>query len=566
MYLLIGIAFAAGIITILSPCVLPVLPIVLTGATIDDKKYPFGVVTGFIISFTVFTLFLTTLVNLTGISANAIRYISIIVVALFGLVLLIPKLHTFFELTVSKLVAKSSTGNGAKSRTGFVSGIFVGISMGLIWTPCVGPILGSVIALALSGSVNGFAFVITLAYALGTAIPMFGIMYGGRALLKKVPWLLANLGHIQKVFGVLLLIVALGLLLNWDRSFQTFITAKFPSYGAGLTKIEENDVVQNALKQTFQDGNGNNASEVDTANFKDAPELAGTGAWLNSDPLTISGLRGKVILIDFWTYSCINCIRTLPYIQSLQEKYAAYGLVIIGVHTPEFEFEKSVPNLAKAIKDFGLTYPVVQDNDYKTWRAYSNHYWPAKYFIDANGKVRKFHKGEGDYKESEEFIRQLLIEAGADLTKEPTTNINISEVNYAKTPETYLGYDRLQNFASPEGIINDKNTKYSKPAILTLNQFAYSGEWTIAPTYALSTTNSSLSIKFAAKNVFLVMRPASPNTTTKAEVYLDGKLTDTINIDSDRLYQLVELAEPGEHLLEIKYPEGGTEVYAFTFG
>lgn len=257
MYLLMGFAFLAGIVTILSPCILPILPIVLSGATVGNRKYPLGIVAGFIVSFIFFTLFLTTLVNLTGISANFLRYLSVVIVLVFGLVLVVPKLTLYFELLLSKLQLKTVPPVEQENRrTSFGGGFFVGLSLGLVWTPCVGPILASVITLAISGTVSGSALLITISYALGTAIPMLLVMYGGRALLNRVPWLLRNLGRIQKGFGFLLILVAIAIFFNLDRTFQSYILDKFPNYGSGLVQLEENEKVFDALDETFNQDTG----------------------------------------------------------------------------------------------------------------------------------------------------------------------------------------------------------------------------------------------------------------------------------------------------------------------
>ena len=387
MILLIAFAFLAGVITILSPCILPVLPIILTssiGGVNTGKSRPMGVVIGFILSFTFFTLFLSTIVRLSGISADTLRLISVFVIGGFGISLLVPQFQVLVERLFSKLAGFMPSSQG---RTGFGGGLLIGFSVGLLWTPCVGPILASVISLAITGTVTFDAFLITLAYSLGTAIPMFLIMLGGQNVLRRVPWLLSNLGHIQKLFGVLMILTAIGIFFNVDRRFQTFVLNTFPQYGTGLTKFEDNELIRNQLDK--KSGNEIKKEDLGKPMFDliepkgvQAPEIIPGGAWFNTNPFTLKQLRGKVVVIDFWTYSCINCQRTLPYLRDWNEKYKDKGLVIIGIHAPEFEFEKNEKNVAQAIKYFNLTYPIVQDNDFATWRAYNNRFWPAKYFID----------------------------------------------------------------------------------------------------------------------------------------------------------------------------------------
>lgn len=582
MAVLLGFAFLAGIVTMLSPCILPLLPIILSGSTVGGKKYPFGVVTGFVTSFTLFTLFLSTIVRLTGLPSEFLRYLSIVIILIFGLVLVIPQLYTYYEILVSKLISGGGSTQGEKPKVGFGGGFLVGISLGLVWTPCVGPILASVIALALSGVVTGTAFFVTLAYSLGTALPMLLIMYGGRGIIGKVPWLTRNLGRIQRLFGVLLILVALAIGFNLDRQFQVYFLRVFPNYGTGLVQVEENESVRSAIDQSFDPANVNQADIGQPMSlpvgdmFKNpAPELIPGGQWLNSEPLTLQQLKGKVVLVDFWTYSCINCIRTFPYIQSWHEKYKDSGLVIIGVHTPEFEFEKKAENVAKAIADFGLTYAVMQDNDFSTWRAYKNRYWPAKYFIDAKGNIRDMHFGEGDYEQSEQIIRDLLTEAGYTLPGEEPAQPDYQI--YSNTPETYLGYGRLRNFVSPEDVVMDLAFTYSIPTELPQNSVAYGGVWKIQKELARPSQDAQLVQNFDAREVFLVMSPMSSGSDARVEVFLDGEkvpeaaagedVTDgVVTVNADRLYKLIKLTAPGRHVLKLQFLDDNAQLYAFTFG
>lgn len=575
MILLIAFAFLAGIITVLSPCILPILPIILTssiGGVKTGKSRPVGVVVGFILSFTFFTLFLSTIVRLSGIPAETLRFVSVLVIAGFGVSLLVPAFQVFVERIFSKLAGFMPSG---KSRTGFGGGLLIGFSVGLLWTPCVGPILASVISLAITGKVTFDAFLITLAYSLGTAIPMFLIMLGGQNALRRVPWLLHNSGHIQKAFGVLMILTAVGIFFNIDRKFQTFVLDTFPQYGTGLTKFEDNDIIRNALDKNA--GNEMKKEDMGKPMFDllepkgvKAPEIVPGGAWFNSEPLTLNQLKGKVVVIDFWTYSCINCQRTLPYLRDWNEKYKDKGLVIIGVHAPEFEFEKSEKNVSQAIIDFELTYPIVQDNDFATWRAYSNRYWPAKYFIDKEGYIRYTHFGEGAYDESEKVIQELLKEAGA-------TNVSNDINNPAyqissKTPEIYLGYGRIDHFVSPENINKNTLDTYTKPSNLGNNEMAYEGSWNVMEEYANPQKDAKLHLNFDAQEVFLVMR--TKGAPAKVKIYIDGELNHfgadnvdgVVTVEKDTLYKLIKLPTPGKHNLRLEFEDGNTEVYAFTFG
>jgi cytochrome c biogenesis protein CcdA/thiol-disulfide isomerase/thioredoxin len=577
MILLITFAFLAGIVTVLSPCILPILPIILSstiGGRSIGKSRPLGVVTGFVLSFTFFTLFLSTIVQLSGIPSDALRIFSIVVIAGFGISLLIPQFQTLVERLFSRLASFVPYN---QNRSGFGGGLLIGLSIGLLWTPCVGPILASVISLAITGTVTLDAFLITLAYSLGTAIPMFLIMLGGQNALRRIPWLLSNLGHIQKLFGVLMILTAIAIFFNIDRKFQTYILNTFPQYGAGLTKFEENEAIKNELnkktenkiKTETQNENIDEPNLLEPKGIK-APEIIPGGAWLNSNPLTLEQLKGKIVIIDFWTYSCINCQRTFPYLRDWNEKYKNKGLVIIGVHSPEFEFEKNEKNVAQAIKDFHLTYPIVQDNNFATWRAYDNHYWPAKYFIDKDGNIRYRHFGEGDYDKSEKVIQELLKEAGS---KDVSSKINnpTYQIN-SKTPEIYLGHERIDHFASLENIKKNTLGRYTAPKNLGNNEMAYEGNWNIMNEYANPQKGAKLYLNFNAQQVFLVMR--TKGNPAKVKVYLDDKLQNfgedniegTVTVNKDTLYKLIKLPTPDKHNLRLEFEDNNAELYAFTFG
>lgn len=572
MILLIVFAFLAGLVTVLSPCILPILPVILTstiGGKNIGKSRPLGVVAGFVMSFTFFTLFLSKIVELSGISGDILRSLSVVVIAGFGLTLLVPKIQMYVEIMFSKVVAFVPN---SQNKEGFWGGVLIGLSVGLLWTPCVGPILASVISLAITGRVTFDAFLITLAYSIGTAIPMFLVMWGGQGVLHKVPWLLKNLGLVQKIFGVVMVVTAIGIFFEVDRKFQTFVLKTFPSYGTGLTKLEDNPWVKEQLELFGKKENATNMEESILKNSQKiiAPELIPGGEWFNSSPVTLEQLKGKVVIVDFWTYSCINCQRTLPYLKNWYEKYKDKGLVIIGVHSPEFEFEKNKNNVGRAIKDFGITYPVVQDNNFATWRAYQNQYWPAKYFIDKEGNIRYWHFGEGGYDESEKVIQELLKEAGAmnvpSGTNNPTYTLN------AKTHETYLGYGRMENFSSGESINKDAINQYTFPQRLDENEFAFEGSWMAGEEYSSPGQGAKLEMDFNAGEVYLVMR--SSEKESRVKVWVDDQVQflgednhdGVVTVDADRLYKLVKMETPGRHTLKLEFEDDNCEVFAFTFG
>lgn len=547
MLILILFAFLAGIVTILSPCILPILPIVLSSSLTGGKKRPLGIVTGFIVSFTFFTLLLSSIVKATGIGSESLRYLAIVMIGLFGVSLLIPSTQVILEKIFSRLSAFVPVSKNTQD-SGFFGGMIVGLSLGLLWTPCVGPILASVITLALTGTTSASAVLITLAYAIGTGIPMLAITYGGRTLLQKNHWLLENTSKIQKGFGVIMIAMALALFYGVDRKLQAIVLTAFPSYGSGLTAIENNALVQKQLG-TIQ-GENTLPLQRQTSLLPDYgaapnPEFTGATRWLKSEPLSLSGnLKGKVVLVDFWTYTCINCIRTLPYITDWYSKYKDKGLVIIGVHAPEFEFEKVESNVTKAMKDFIIEYPVVQDNEFAIWKSYRNQYWPAHYLIDAKGHVRATHFGEGAYAETERQIQELLKEAGEEVSVPVSKESPAPLLSFGAriSPETYLGSARKQS--------NDGVT--------------LSGAWkTEAESITALGVQNTLSLRFRAGKVYLVM---SGKSETPVKVSVDGVDQPGFVVDRDQKYDIYDSKSGvGEHELKLVIPVG-ISAYAFTFG
>ncbi|HEX7017992.1 MAG TPA: cytochrome c biogenesis protein DipZ [Patescibacteria group bacterium] len=553
MLLLILFAFLGGLVTILSPCILPILPIILSGSLTGGHRRPLGIITGFVVSFTFFTLFLAAIVNTLGIPSDSLRLFSIIVIGLLGMSLVVPQTQLLLEKVFSGLAnffPRTSTTDG------FWGGLVIGLSLGLLWTPCVGPILASVITLAITSQVNAAAAIITFAYALGTAIPMLFITYTGRQLFQRVPWLLANTKKIQQGFGVIMVLMAIGLFFNIDRNFQTYILEKFPSYGAGLTALEDNEQVRRQLDSLRTDSV---TPELKSANQL-APDFTGGTEWFNSEPLSLhQHLRGSVVLVDFWTYSCINCIRTLPYLREWWTKYKDQGLVIVGVHSPEFQFEKKSQNVQEAIADFELTYPIIQDNNFTIWQAYSNRYWPAKYLVDQNGYIRYTHFGEGAYLETENAIRELL---GLEpLSASDTQKLDIRK---RQTPETYLGYERASSYTTQNRIEINRSIKYELGKALQLHEVGLQGEWLVADEYVeAQAPNAEIHLSFLAAQAYLVMEPPASGEG-QVHVFLDGQLQEQIVIDQAKKYDLANVPY-GEHIITLRFSRG-VKAFAFTFG
>lgn len=566
MILLILFAFLAGFVTILSPCILPILPIVLSGSLSGGKRRPLGVVTGFVGSFTFFTLFLSVIVRNTGIPADFMRNLAIVLVFVFGIFLVIPQAQVLFEKLVSKLSSLQKT--NTNTNTGFFGGVIVGLSLGLVWAPCVGPILASIITLSITSQISLGAVLITLAYAIGTAIPMLIVTHSGRKIFEKVPWLLAHTTQIQQIFGVLMIFTAVGLFLNVDIKFQKYILDTFPQYGVGLTQFEDRPEIQKQLDQLLDPNKSDTKQEKDSEQLllksgNKAPGFQNETSWINSEPLNLeTDLKGKVVLIDFWTYTCINCIRTFPYLREWYNSYHDKGFEIIGVHSPEFEFEKEFSNVANAAKEHELLYPIVQDNEFKIWRAYSNRYWPAHYLIDKNGDIRYTHFGEGKYVETENAIRALLDEAPIEKPEDELSR-------KIQTPETYLGYERASSYTSENPIQLDKEVSYPQIGKLPNDAVGLEGNWTVGPeSITANMDNAKLKLNFLATNVYLVLHP-SANSQEKSDVtvYLDGKLLKTIKVDTANKYDIVDLGanEYGRHQLELNFSKG-VSAFAFTFG
>ncbi len=538
MILLILFAFLAGIFTVLSPCILPVLPAILAAGTFQGRWRPLGIILGLVLSFTFFTLALTTLVHATGVSPDILRYIAITVLILFGFVMIFPRLSDkFAEWTgpIANIIQ-------VKQSSGFSSGFVFGMALGLLWTPCAGPILASITTLVATQSVSWLVILMTLAYSLGAAFPMFLIAYSGSKVIQSSRFLMQHTEGIRKLFGSLMIAAAIAIAFHWDMNLQQKIATLIPT-----VLIEDNALVKEKLNELYA------YKETDMNLHGPAPELVGIVNWINSKPLSIDQLQGKVVLIDFWTYSCINCLRTLPYLKKWDEKYRDKGLVIIGVHTPEFEFEKDPGNVAQAVEKLGIKYPVAQDNDYKTWKAYQNLYWPAHYLIDPQGRISMIHFGEGAYGETENAIRELLGLKPLLFEEQIKSQRPIS-------PETYLGLKRGNSYAQTVQPYKVEDYTYSKS--LKINQVGLKGSWLMETERITSEGDHSfLDYNFIATHVYLVM---SGSSAQSVQVFLDGKLAEEFKVDGARKYDIVTTTY-GPHELSIKVPKG-ISAYAFTFG
>ncbi len=559
MIILLIFAFFSGLVTIAAPCIWPLLPIILSSSANGGHRKPLGITVGITSSFAIFTLTLSYIVSVIPIDLDALRLVAVGIIAFFGFTLIIPQLNQAVEGAVSKLSGKLG-GLTHQKGSGFLSGLITGLALGIVWTPCAGPILATIATLAATQAVNFQIVLVTIAYVVGVGIPLFLFALLGNKVFAKSKSLSKYTGRIQQVFGLIMIAMAFLILTNQDKVIQARLLDAFPQYSKFLINLESNDVVKSQLdklrdnKGGFDNKEGKPMNSINDTLPKlgNAPEFVGITNWLNSSPLTMEQLKGKVVLIDIWTYTCINCIRTLPHITGWYEKYNDQGFVVIGVHTPEFEFEKKTENVLNAIKQFGIKYPVAQDNDFATWNAYNNRYWPAKYLIDADGNVRYTHFGEGEYDVTEDNIKKLLAEAGKKVT---TENLELEESTPTgvRTPETYLGSLR----AEPNSYLQK------------------SSDWKTMPEYSESVAGSTIDLQFNANKVFLVI--TSENTGI-FDVFLDGYPVEPkfsgkdvkngiVEADSARLYELIDLkGKTGEHKLKLNFQTPGIRVFAFTFG
>lgn len=548
------LALVAGILTIAAPCILLPLPIILGGSVGQKSKTrPLFITLGFVLSFAVVALLINFLVQNLGLDPNTLRTAAVIMLVIFAFFMIWPTPFERLMTHMSGLINRANK-TGQSAGNGNFGGFILGVIVGIIWAPCAGPILGSILTLIALQKDTTQATFLLIAYAIGAGIPMLAIAYGGQALTTKVKGIAKYSSRLQQIFGVILLLLAGAIYFQYDTVIQAKLVEKFPGLGI---KVEQN------LIDSFQDdnldkGSSENQTKGEKVNLKNlgpAPEFTGIENWLNSNPLTLQELKGKVVLIDFWTYSCINCVRTLPYLTQWNDTYKNQGLVIVGVHTPEFAFEKDSKNVQTAIERYKINYPVAQDNDFKTWNAYKNQYWPAKYLVDQEGNIVYTHFGEGKYDVTESAIRQLL---GLDGSGNADT---IGSINKAKTPEIYFGSERSQYFAQQ---IKSVENSYTLPSSLSANTFAIEGLWKFDGEKATLTKGpGKVQLQFNSGKVFLVANSERPTTI---KTFVDGKLAETITISGSQLYTLFDSEDYSNHLLEIQIPDGGFEAFAFTFG
>jgi cytochrome c biogenesis protein CcdA/thiol-disulfide isomerase/thioredoxin len=548
---LIGIGFLAGIVTAISPCVLPVLPILLAGGASGRK--PIRIVIGLVGSFVVFTLFSTWLLDRLGLPDDLLRNLAIALLFLVAATLIVPRLGVLIERPFARLTRHRAGGGG----------FLLGISLGLVFVPCAGPVLAAITVVAANNHVGLRAIVLTLSYAIGAALPMLLIAIGGREAASR---LRVQGPRLRLASGIVIGAVALAIALNADTRFQTAL----PGYTQALQDHVEGSAAAERQLAKLRGGHALTARPAPAAalgaaasaggenlpTYGPAPALNPDGRWFNSKPLTLAGLRGKTVLIDFWTYSCINCLRTLPHLKAWYAAYHRDGFEIIGVHSPEFAFEHVASNVDAAVKRLGITWPVVQDNKFGTWNAYQNQYWPAEYLIDRNGMIRHVSFGEGSYGETQAAIASLV--GAADSSAKPVPDTTPMQV---LTPESYLGYERLDTTRYVGSTVRpNRLAPYTAPVSIPLNSFAYSGSWRVGSQRIVAGKGAALTLHFHAKDVYLVLGGHG-----RVGVDLTGKPATNVDVGSYRLYTLHSSDTTTSDTLHLRFTPG-VQAYAFTFG
>jgi cytochrome c biogenesis protein CcdA/thiol-disulfide isomerase/thioredoxin len=589
MFTLVVVGLLGGLITSLSPCILPVLPIVLaagmtssptpSGATVaagapagaaaqapknpplvryrSRVRQPLLVVTGLVVSFSLATLFGSLVLSSLDLPQDTLRDAGIAVLLLVGIGLLVPKIGDLLERPFARLQRRAV-------RPGS-QGLGLGLALGLVFVPCAGPVLAAIAVVGATHRVGISAFILTLAFAIGIAIPLLVFALAGEQASRRIGVFRRRMREVRLGGGVLMIALALAIAFNLTDGLQRLV----PGYTSTLqNKIESNASAERQLHKltsttkgvpmmltTCQEGASN------LRNCGPAPDFAGISTWLNTPdgkPLSLASLKGHVVLLDFWTYSCINCQRTLPHVEAWYKAYHDAGFDVIGVHTPEFAFEHVTSNVASAARSMGVKYPIAIDNDYGTWNAYNNQYWPAEYLIDATGNIRHIVFGEGDYSSTENLIRQLLTAAHPADQLAKDTGVADMTPTEPQTAESYVGYEESQNAA--QSLVQNELVNYQLPATVQPDTFALGGNWKDGAQQATAGTNAKLAINYQGKAIYLVLGGEGNVTVTV------GGRTRTVKVSGvPRLYTLNQTTKSERHVLTLAATPG-IQAYDFTFG
>ena len=627
MIVLLLVGFLGGLVTGISPCILPVLPVIFAsgaasglddppapaaprasavdaavarvpatvgaapvlpdeggpGGGLDDgdpgpvpavpdpaaearerlaatrrRRRPFAVVAGLVVSFSVATLAGSWLLSALGLPDGLLRWIGIVVIGLLGIGLLVPVVGDLLE----RPFARWTAGHEVTEGGGFV----LGLSLGLVFVPCAGPVLAAIAAVGAQHHIGWRSVVLTVAFAAGAAVPLLVFAVAGQYLTTRMRAVRSRAASVRKIVGAVLVLTALVLSFNLTDGLQRAV----PGYTDSLqTHIEGNASARQALAGVTGEHTGGALSDCTPsspvlAECGRAPAFVGISSWLNTPgdrPLSVAGLKGRVVLVDFWTYSCINCQRTLPHVEAWNAAYAKDGLTVVGVHTPEFAFEHGVGNVRTAAAQLGVHYPIAIDNAYATWDNYQNEYWPAEYLVDATGTVRHVDDGEGGYSQTETFIRQLLRAADPRVVLPPRTDVPDRTPQVQTTPESYLGYHYSEPNLYEESVTPDAMTDYQAPSSLPQDTFAFGGSWDIGSEAAVAGSGATLSLHFQADDVYLVL-----GGTGTLKVSVNGVPTRTLVVSGvPRLYQLVGPGAYQRGTVTLAATRG-VQAYDFTFG
>jgi len=574
------LAYLGGILTILSPCILPILPFTFARADQPFRKTGLPLLLSMAATFAAVAS-----IAVAGgswlVRANQYgRIAALFAFALLGLSLLWPALAERLSRPLVRL-GNRLTQTASGGSVSVWQSLLLGVATGLLWAPCAGPILGLILTGAALQGASAHTSLLLLTYAAGAATSLAVALLAGGRVFAAMKRSLGAEEWIRRILGGAVLIGVIAVALGLDRGILTRISL------ASTSGVEQRLVDRLHPKVIRIPDQTLTITDAGTTLTEGSPlsSLTSATAWINSQPLTVDQLKGKVVLIDFWTYSCINCLRALPYVRAWAEKYKDSGLVVIGVHTPEFPFEKDLSNVQKAVRDLGITYPVALDNNYLIWTAFGNEYWPAHYFIDVNGKVRYHHFGEGEYDQSEQWIRELLKERAGEQAL-PGGIVTVSaqgaeaapDMDDVQSPETYIGYAQARNFASPGGLKQDTAKLYTIPARLELNQWALAGNWIDHDqTAVLAAPGGKIAFRFHARDLHLVLGSAD-GKPVRFRVTIDGQAPgENHGVDTDeqgngvltehRLYQLIR--QKGTIMnrdFVIEFSDQGAQAFAFTFG
>ena len=560
---LVLIGLVGGIITGLSPCVLPVLPVVLLGGgsagpdaepdAESARRRPYLVVLGLTLSFAVFTLFGSLILASLHLPDDAIRWLGLALLVLVGLGLLVPPLGHLIERPFYRFPQRA-LGTG---RNGFL----LGIALGAVFVPCAGPVLAAITVAGATGHIGLRTVGLTLGFAVGTAIPLLAFALAGRGLTQRLGAFRRHQGAFRAVSGAVVIVLAVALTFNLSDIIQRDIPNYFETVGNSLEK---------GAKAAPQGGGSVSLQACQTAALYGgsglekcgpAPAFSGIQQWLNTpggQPVSLASLKGKVVLVDFWAYSCINCQRELPHVEAWARAYGSDGLEVVGVHTPEYAFEHVPSNVAAGVRRLGLTFPVALDNSYATWNAYDNQSWPAAYLIDASGQIRHISIGEGDYSGEEQLIRQLLSAAHPGIALPRATDVpDTTPDDSAQTPETYLGAERQQGYHGGTPYVTGQ---FTAPASLPANSFALAGAWRIGQESITAGKGAGITLAFHASKVYLDV-----GGTGTLTVSAGGTSKVILVSGAPDIYTVATEQPAGDGTVTIRLSPG-LQAYSFTFG